>query len=132
VVSGAGGRLSEIERASQAWTTAWLEHDAAAVDGMMAPGYIYITPTGQVLDRATILDVVRSPEYQASGNRSEVSVVPVGPDAAVVVSRWQGRVNYQGRLFEEDHRCTSVFVRDGQRWRVAAEHASAITSARRS
>jgi hypothetical protein len=117
----------ELERISQAWTTAWLEHDAAAVDRMMAPGYIYITPTGQVLDRATILGVVRSPEYSASGSRSEVTVIALGTDAAVVVSRWRGRVSYQGRLFEEDHRCTSAFVQDGQGWRVAVEHASAIT-----
>jgi ketosteroid isomerase-like protein len=92
----------------------------------MAPGYVYITPDGQVLDRATILGVVKSPEYRASGTRSEVSVMRLGPDAAVVISRWQGRVNFQGRQFDEDHRCTSVFVRDDQGWRVAVEHASVI------
>jgi ketosteroid isomerase-like protein len=119
---------SELERTSQAWTRAWLEQDAASVDRMMAPGYVYVAPTGQVLDRATILGVVKSPEYQASGRRSEVSIIPVGADTAVVVSRWQGRVSYQGRLFEEDHRCTSVFVRDDHGWRVAVEHASAIAA----
>jgi uncharacterized protein (TIGR02246 family) len=118
----------ELERAGQAWTTAWLEPDPAAVDRLMTPGYVYITPTGQVLDREAILGVVRSPEYRASGRRSDVRVVRLGSDAAVVVSRWQGRVSYQGGLFEEDHRCTSVFVRDDHGWRVAVEHASAITS----
>jgi ketosteroid isomerase-like protein len=117
---------SELERTSQAWTRAWLEQDAATVDRLMAPGYVYITPTGQVLDRATILGVVKSPEYRASGRRSEVSVMRLGTDTAVLVSRWQGRVSYQGRLFEEDHRYTSVFVRDDQGWRVAVEHSSAI------
>jgi len=117
---------SELEQTSQAWTRAWLEQDAATVDKLMAAEYVYITPTGQLLDRATILDVVKSPEYRASGSRSEVSIVRVGTDTAILVSRWQGRVSYQGRLFEEDHRCTSVFVRDDHGWRVAAEHASAI------
>ena len=117
---------SELERLSQAWTTAWVERDAVAVDRMMTPGYVYITPTGQVLDRATIVGVVSSPEYRASGSRSEVRVMRLGTDAAVIVSRWQGRVSYQGRLIEEDHRCTSVFVQDDQGWRVAVEHASAI------
>ena len=119
---------SELEQTSQAWTTAWLERDAAAVDRLMAPGYVYVAPTGQVLDRATILGVVKSPGYQPSGSRSEVSIIRVGADAAVVISRWQGRVSYQGRLFEEDHRCTSVFVRDDHGWRVAVEHASAIAA----
>jgi ketosteroid isomerase-like protein len=119
---------SEIERTSQAWTRAWLEQDAATVDRLMAPEYVYISPTGQVMDRATILGVVKSPEYQASGSRSELSVVLLGTDAAVLVSRWQGRVSYQGRLFEEDHRCTSVFVRDDHGWRMAVEHASAISA----
>jgi ketosteroid isomerase-like protein len=119
---------SELERTSQDWTRAWLEQDAATIDRLMVPGYVYVTPTGEVLDRATILGVVKSPEYRATGSRSEVSIIPVGADAAVVVSRWRGRVRHQGRLFEEDHRCTSVFVRDHHGWRVAAEHASAITS----
>jgi hypothetical protein len=116
-----------LEQTSQAWTRAWLEQDAATVDRLMAPGYVYVTPTGQVLDRATILGVVKSPEYRASGSRTEVSVMRLASDAAVVVSRWQGRVSYQGRQFEEDHRCTSVFVHDDHGWRVAVEHASAIT-----
>jgi ketosteroid isomerase-like protein len=116
----------EVERISQAWTTAWLQRDVAAIDRLMAPGYIYVSPTGQVLDRATILGVVRSPEYQASGARSEVSVTLLGTDAAVIVSRWRGRVRYQGHQFEEDHRCTSVFIQDGHGWRVVVEHASAI------
>jgi hypothetical protein len=117
---------SELEQASQAWTRAWLEHDAGTVDSLMAPGYLYITPTGQVLDRATVLGVVKSPEYRATGSRSEVSTLHLGTDTAVLVSRWQGRVSYQGRVFEEDHRCTSVFVRDDRGWRVAVEHASAV------
>jgi hypothetical protein len=66
----------ELEQTSQAWTRAWLEQDAVTVDELMAPGYVYITPTGQVLDRARILGVVKSPGYRASGSRSEVSVMP--------------------------------------------------------
>jgi ketosteroid isomerase-like protein len=117
---------STVEQASEDWTRAWLERDAATVDRMMAAGYIYITPTGQVFDRGTILGVVKSPQYHTSGRRSEVGIIPLGSDVAVLVSRWQGRVNYQGRLFEEDHRCTSVFVRHDHGWQVAMEHASAI------
>jgi hypothetical protein len=105
-----------------------LEQDAATIDRLMTPGYVYVAPTGQVLDRATILGIAMSPGYQASGTLSEISIIPVGTETAVVVSRWQGRVSYQGRLFEEDHRCTSVFVRDDHGWRVAVEHASAIAA----
>jgi hypothetical protein len=120
------GKVGELEQTSQVWTKAWLDHDAATVDRLMAPGYVYVTPTGQVLDRTTILGVVKSPEYRATGSRSEISVMRLASDTAVLVSRWQGRVSFQGRLLEEDHRCTSVFVRDDHGWRVAVEHASAI------
>jgi hypothetical protein len=46
----------EIEQLSKAWNTAWLENDAATVDRLMAPEYVYVAPNGQILDRAAILE----------------------------------------------------------------------------
>ena len=118
---------AELERLNQVWTRAWLDRDAAVVDRIMGPEFVYIAPSGQILDRQTMLAIIRSSTYSlTSGGRTEVSVVSLGPDAAAVVSRWQGEGSYEGRAFRDDHRCTSVFVRQGADWRMFLEHCSAI------
>jgi len=118
---------AELERLNQIWIRAWLDRDAAVVDRIMGPEFVYIAPNGQILDRQTMLAIIRSPNYNlTSGSRTEVSVISLGADAAAVVSRWQGEGSYEGRAFRDDHRCTSVFVRHGSDWRMLLEHCSAI------
>jgi len=110
---------AELERLTQEWTSAWLDHDVVAVDGLMGPKFVYVAADGQVLDRQVMLSIVRSPSYRlAWGARTEVSVVALGVSAAAVISRWQGQGSYEGRAFDDDHRCTSVFVRNGHAWRL--------------
>ena len=119
---------AEIERLSGAWSAAWFEKDATTVEALMAPEYAYVAPNGQVLDRATILGIIRSPSYRLErGTRTEVRITLLGRDTAVRVDRWQGSGSYQGTPFTDDHRCTAVWVRRDGAWRVAWEHCSAIT-----
>lgn len=126
VLLGAGA--APLEELNRAWNQAWLDKDAAAVERLMAPGYAYVAPGGQVLDREAVLAIVRSPAYRpARGTRTEVQLRSLGPDTATLVNRWQGSGTYEGRPYTDDHRCTMVCVRRGRAWQVAAEHCSAIT-----
>ena len=117
--------LEELEALNNSWNHAWLQRDAVAVERMMKQEYVYIAPNGQLLDRESILGIIRNPTYQLTwGTRTEVSVKPLGKDAALVVHRWQGEGSFQGRAFKDDHRCTMVCVRDGNQWRVVHEQCS--------
>jgi hypothetical protein len=119
---------AELLELNQAWTKAWLEGDARVVDSLMAPGYVYIAPNGQVLDRQKILSIIRSPRYHLFvGARTEVGVTPLGTDSAVVHSRWKGEGSYEGQGFHDDHRCTTILLRREGRWQVILEHCSAIS-----
>jgi hypothetical protein len=76
--------MAELERLNERWNRAWLERDDAVVDRLMAADYVYVAPNGQVVDRSTILEIIRSPSYQLShGTRTEVTVRPIGDDAAM-------------------------------------------------
>ncbi len=78
----------------------------------MAPDYVYIAPTGQVLDRDAILAIIRSPSYRLKqGTRTEMVVRPLTDDAAALVHRWQGEGAFEGKAFRDDHRCTTLCVR---------------------
>ena len=80
--------VSELHSLSERWFQAWLEKDAATVERLMAEDYLYIAPSGLVLDRQAILAIIRSPSYRLDrGTRSEVVVRTVGREAAVVRER---------------------------------------------
>ena len=118
---------AELERLNQTWNRAWLEKDAATVEALMLPEYVYVAPNGQVLDRAAISAIIRSPSYRLErGTRTEVKIAALGHDTAAVMHRWQGAGSYEGRSFTDDHRCTMVCVRRGGQWLVALEQCSPI------
>ena len=58
------------------------------------------------------------------GTRTEVSIRPLGADAAAVLHRWQGEGTFAGQFFKDDHRCTMICVRRDGKWRIALEHCS--------
>jgi uncharacterized protein (TIGR02246 family) len=117
----------EIKRLNDVWITAWFEKDAATVDALMTPDYEYVGPNGQILDRATILRIIRSPTYKLmSGFRTEVKLIEIAPDVSAVSYRWQGTGTYEGRSFIDDHRGTMLCVRRKGKWLVAHEQCSPI------
>lgn len=117
----------EIKRLNEIWITAWFEKDAATVDALMTPDYEYVGPNGQILDRVSILRIIRSPTYKLmSGSRTEVKLVEIAPDVFAVSYRWQGTGTYEGRSFTDDHRGTMLFVRRKREWLVAHEQCSPI------
>jgi uncharacterized protein (TIGR02246 family) len=117
----------EIEKLNDIWFKSWFEKDVATVDALMTPDYEYVGPNGQVLDRAAILRIIRSPTYAlTSGSRTEVRIVEISPDVFAVSYRWQGTGKYEGRSFTDDHRGTMLCVRREGRWLVAHEQSSPI------
>jgi hypothetical protein len=117
--------MREIVRLNDVWLTAWFEKDHATVDALMTPEYEYVGPNGQVMDRASILEIIRSPTYAlVSGSRSEVKLVEIAPDVIAVSYRWQGTGTYGGRPFTDDHRGTMLCVRRKGKWQVAYEQCS--------
>jgi uncharacterized protein (TIGR02246 family) len=116
-----------MERLNDAWITAWFEKDAATVDALMTPDYEYVGPNGQVMDRATILRIIRSPTYTlTSGSRTEVRHIEIVPDVFAVSYRWQGTGTYEGRSFSDNHRGTMFCVCRKGKWLVAHEQCSPI------
>jgi uncharacterized protein (TIGR02246 family) len=116
---------SELHGLSERWFQAWLDKDAATVEGLTAEDYIYIAPSGLVLDRHAILAIVRSPSYRLEhGTRSEVVVRAMGQEAAVVRHHYQGAGSYEGTSFTDDQRCVMVWEKHAGEWRIVMEQCS--------
>jgi uncharacterized protein (TIGR02246 family) len=121
--------LSELQDLSERWFQAWLAKDAATVERLMAEDYIYVGPSGLVLDRQAILAIIRSPGYRLDqGTRTEVVVRAVGPEAAVVRHRYQGAGSFEGTSFTDDHRCVMVWEKHAGEWRLVMEQCSFSSS----
>ena len=112
---------------TSAWFDAWRRKDAGAVERMMGADYVYVAPNGAVMDRETILGIIKDPSYGiTSGTHTEVSVVHLGSDVALVRHHWRGEGTLRGQVFVDDQRCVMIWHRSDHRWRVHYEQASPV------
>jgi uncharacterized protein (TIGR02246 family) len=117
---------ANLAKANQIWNQAWFDKDAATVERMMADDYVYVAPNGQVMDRATILEIIRSPGYRIEhGTHTDVVIRELGPDAAVIRHHWQGEGTFAGTRFKDDQQCLQVLVRQDGQWRVVLDQSTA-------
>jgi len=117
----------EVDQLRKTWNTAWLQNDSATVDKLMASEYVYIAGNGQVLDRAAILGVIRSPSYKIhKGAWTEIQINVLSDDAAVIIDRWTGTATLNGNTFNDDNRCSRFCLRRNGVWQIVFEQASAI------
>lgn len=119
---------AEIARFIQSYDNAWNHKDAAAIERLLAPEYVYFSSKGQVRSRQSLLDQLLSPKYRlASAERTELKVY-VTSGTAVVSSRWKGHGTYDGQEFRDDQRCSIVLARAKKSWLVLSEHCTQIVA----
>ena len=120
--------VSEVQGLAELWFQAWLDKDAATVERLMADDYLYIAPSGVVLDRQAILAIIRSPSYRLEqGRRSEVVVRALGSEAAVERHRYQGSGSFEGTSFTDDQRGVMIWEKQAGTWRLVFEQCSFYT-----
>lgn len=117
--------LTTLHDLNERWFQAWLDKDAATVERLMTEDYVYVAPTGVVLDRQAILNVIRSPSYRLDRfAHTEVVVRAVGNDAAVVRDRRQAAGSFEGASFTDDQLGVMVWAREAGEWRLVMEQCS--------
>ena len=115
----------DLQHLNEIWNQAWLEKDAALIEKLTANDYVYVAPDGKVMDRKTILSIVNSPSYRLDhSTRTPVLIRSAGDDAAVMVFHSQAAGAFEGKSFEDDHKCTMVCIGRLSGWRVLLEQCS--------
>lgn len=120
----------EIDRFIQRYDDAWNQKDAASIERILAPEYVYFSSKGEVRSRQSLLAELLSSKYiLASADRSEMKVY-LTSGTAIVSSRWKGHGTYEGREFRDDQRCSIVLVQQskGKEWLVLSEHCTQIVA----
>ena len=116
---------TELRDLNARWFQAWLEKDAATVERLMSDDYVYIAPSGRVMNRQAILAVIRSPGYRLDHfANSEIVVRLLGSQAAVVRDLRRSAGSFQGASFSDDHRGVMVWENGADGWRLVMEQCS--------
>jgi uncharacterized protein (TIGR02246 family) len=124
-LAGDSPMLTDVNALNERWFQAWREKDATTVERLMAGDYVYIAPSGVVLDRQAILAIIRAPSYRLEHfARTEIVVRAVGNEAAVVRDRRQSAGSFEGAAFTEEHRGVMVWAKDAGEWRLVMEQCS--------
>lgn len=111
--------LLQIERD---WAAAWLAQDAAALDAILAEGFME-SELGQISTKAQILANIRAGIYKVEAcENSDMRVVGFG-DHAVVNGLNTAKQTLRGKDISGVNRWTDTFVKQDGRWRAVFTHA---------
>jgi ketosteroid isomerase-like protein len=116
----------ELIDVSHAWDQAMVANDPEAIGKYMAEDWVIIGSDGNVGDKATFLDLVRSGVLRHDVMESHDINVRVYGDTAVVIARGVSGGKYQGQKFYLVERVSCVFVRQEGHWRCVLTHLSQL------
>ena len=115
---------AEILAVNEAYNRALVEGDALALNLLLTNDFRSIDDDAGIHDKRDQIEFMTTEIDLIHARGDEVEVAMLGPDAALVTGRFIGRYRYKGTETDFTERYTSIWVRDGERWRVMHEHAS--------
>jgi len=130
VAMSAQGSLSDeqdVGRIPQDLARAWMQHDRAFIEGVLAPEWSVTQADGTILTRATVLGPFFDSVSFDSNVVDDVSVMLFG-DTAVVRGRTTVSARVNGAPVSARIRFTDVFIKRNGRWQAVASHASTLTA----
>ncbi|MGH9547701.1 MAG: nuclear transport factor 2 family protein [Terriglobales bacterium] len=116
--------VRELERLETVWNEAHEDGDADTLETLWADDMEVAVPKMPVLTKADALKFARSGRMKFLSYRTSDIRVRVYDNAAVVTGRLQRTRSINGQGISDDWRFTKMYVREAQKWRVVAFHAS--------
>lgn len=98
--------------------------DAARLQQAYADDYQVIDDDAGVHGKVDQIRFMTTELDLLDAKSDDVRVTMLGPDAALVTGRFVGRYRLAGKESSFTERYTSIWVRDGGRWRLRHEHSS--------
>lgn len=106
--------------------------DAVALERILADGYVFTNPVGEVKNKVETLAKFRAlvDEVQFDYITNFDMRVQLYGDAAIVTGAQTQKGRYKGQEISGQYRFTSVYVRREGLWRCVAQHASSAAPIR--
>ena len=116
----------ELRSANSEYDKALVAGDAAALDRLMTDDFRIIDDDAAIHDKRNQIEFMTKTVDLLDAKSDGVRVTMLGPDSAMLTGRFVGRYRMDGKEAAFTERYTSVWVRDGEGWRVRHEHASLV------
>src|SRR4051812_31362015 len=101
------------------WIDAELAADVTTLGSLTVDGFRLVGPFGFVLDKEQWLDRYRSGDFSTSVLTWRDVDLRVFGDTVVTIGTQTQEAAYRGAAVNGEFRISHLFVRDGDRWRIA-------------
>jgi ketosteroid isomerase-like protein len=115
---------AEVRRLERRWLDAYEQHDAAAMDSIVADEFIITYPQGGTMAKPAIMAQIRA-RTEGGGPRFSTEEVIARTFGDTIVLT--GILVMEGRRGKQRSRYTDTWVRRGGRWQVVASHLSGLS-----
>jgi ketosteroid isomerase-like protein len=108
------------------WAAAYMKHDSATVEPMVAADFVGVNPKGKVQSRRALLsDLKSNKDTYTSAKNEKVDVHRYGNDVAVVVGTYREKGSGKdGKTFDRTYRFTDTWMNRGGKWQCIASQIS--------
>jgi ketosteroid isomerase-like protein len=125
--SPAGDQIREqLSVQADAWDKAIVRKDRAVIESNMAEDFRQIDKRGNVLDKASFVADLTSPELEIDPYTVEDFDIRIYGDVALLCGRTRMTGRYQGKPFTSHYRYIDIYVRGGEEWKIVSVQISPI------
>ena len=117
-----------VRKLERAWLDAYEQHDAKAMDAIVADDFIITFPEGGKQTKAQIIEMIKKPRPPGSSSkfRTEGTEARVFGEPVVLTGRVISESQRDGKSRTNEMLYTDTYVRRNGVWQVVASHLGAV------
>jgi len=116
-------RLISLEKM---WNQAQMQHDSAALKGMISDRFVSTEWDGVLSTRDQFLSEISDPKFDPAVMSVEDVKVEFYDDTAIVIGVYRTKGKSNGKPYEHVGRFTDTWIRTNSVWKCVASHTSLI------
>ena len=121
---------NEVLRADEELRQAFLQHDGAALNRLLADDWKVIHVNGREQTKAQFIDALQSGRAKFLSIELDQTEVRLYGETAIVTARWTNTIEFKGERSSGRDRVTRVWVKQPEGWRAVTEQAVYLEEAK--
>jgi uncharacterized protein (TIGR02246 family) len=114
-----------VRQANAEYDRALIAADAVALEDIYTDDFVFVGDKAELRNKREQITYMTNGSLRLLGATSDqIAVTPLGTNHALLTGRFAGRYRAGGTEADFTERYTSVWVRQGSRWRLRHEHSS--------
>lgn len=120
--------IEEVRKLERMWLDAYEQHDAKAMDTIVADDFLITFPDGGKQTKPQIMSMIKRPRNPANAQKfyTEDVQARVYGETVILTGRVVTEYNRDGKTVKEQSLYTDTYVRRNGRWQVVASHLSNV------